>query len=137
MGFEKFKRPLDVRTASDSDILTGRTKFAVGTATSAGTLGSKEGFFSLESTSTGDAAGLVFELPAMSTAGGDLLGLSVGVVGATSAPLNIVATTDATFDGTNDVMLLGSSNSGAIMVSLSTARWLILGVSDATFAATT
>ena len=126
MGFEKEQRPV---TRQDT------RHHAIVSATSDQTLAGTLGIFSLESTSTGDDDGAIFTLNAPKAR--DEMILVAAVVAATSAPINVVASTGVTFDGTLDVLELTSSGAGCTLIALSTSRWQITGNFGATLVAAT
>ena len=126
MGFTKEFNPV---TRQDT------RHHAIASATSDQTLTGTLGLFSLESTSTGDDTGAIFTLNDPKV--GDEMMLIAAVVAATSAPINVVASTGFTFDGTLDVLELTSSGAGCTLLALSTNRWQLTGNFGATLVATT
>lgn len=147
MGIEYFKRPLrtvagrGTAFGAKGDVRAGRSQFdeltaLVTSATSVGTLGPRA-VVALNSTSTG--APDVYTLAAPSTGGGDFFSVTVEALGSSSdAPQHINASSsNVTFDGANDMLVLSTAGAGASMYSLSSSRWLIIGNFNATFAAST
>ena len=125
MGLNKRQRP---------DFLRDNSRIELTSATSAQTLGF--GNYSLESTSTAADTGIVYTLTAPQVIG-DTQVLVAHTVGATSAGIQLIASTGATFDGTLDVIDMYSPGSGVTIVAQSTTKWGISGGHLITLAAAT
>lgn len=134
MGFDKMKRPLDMRTASDPDFVFDTQRQAVTTSTAASTSLGPTGVFAVETTSTG--APTVYTLADPEP--GDRLSLMISAMQSSSdAPFHfnlgdlIGPATSA------DMIVLTTQGSGISLIAMSTARWGTDGNQGATFSTST
>ena len=134
MGFQKMKRPLDLRTGADPDFVFDSSRQTITTSTAASTDLGPRGAFAVETTSTG--APVVYDLAGPQP--GDRLSLMVSAMQSSSdAPFhfnlgNVVAPATSA-----DMITLSTQGSGVSLHALSTGRWLIDGNQGATFSTST
>ena len=135
MGFKKEKRPLDLRSGGDPDIMFDTIRETVVPTTGGSTSLGPRGVFSITSTSTG-AVGLTFDV-ATDFEAGDRLSLMIDSIPGTPTPHKIrfgtatVAATSAT------AVHLSSNGAGIRLIAISTSRWLTDGNQGATFSTST
>ena len=134
MGYEVFKRPLDMRTRGDPDFWFDTHRQTVTRSTAASTDLGPRGAFALETTSTG--APVVYDLADPQP--GDRLTLMVSAMQSSSdAPFHFNLGTLSGPATSADMVVLSSQGAGVSLHALSTARWLTDGNAGATFSTST
>lgn len=154
MGFKKFKRPLDLRTAASTDqkfdVLEGTTGGYVASAqyqrrgitqsTAASTALSARGVIELGTSSTSAAGNWILTAPA---AAGEEIKVVVKLNGSTfGVTVNASTGTAVTFGAVADttgqirVGLPGVLGNNFSAVALSTSQWLVTGHTGAVFSTT-
>ena len=135
MGFDKFKRPIDARTASALDVKfdTFRETFVATTGPS--TSFGPRGVFSFTSTSTG-AVGHVFDIAADFKAG-DRLTLMIDATTGSTTPWHFKFGSATVAASSADRLVMSTVGSGVSLIAISTSRWLVTGNVGATFSTST
>ncbi len=134
MGFFKHKRPVDLRTASDPDVLFDTQRQNVTVSTAASTALGPRGAFAFESTSTG--APVVYDIP--SPKKGDRLSLMVNLTASSSVAPYHFNLGDFLAPATSaDMIVLSTNGAGISLIAISTAAWLTDGNQGATFSTST
>ena len=144
MGFQKFKRPLDVRTASTlPDVKLDLAQFdglqftpsRMASATSAGATLSWGRFYGLATTSTGGSP-TVMSLAASSS--GDCIFICANSISSSSSPVKVKAsTTGQTFDGTNDALSFSYNYQSAIVAAGTSGKLFLVAGSSALLSTST
>lgn len=135
MGFDKMKRPLDIRTGHDVDFLFDTARQGVTATTADSTSLGPRGQFAFASTSTG-AAGPVFDI-ATDFKTGDELVLMIDAAGGTTTPWHFNFGSATVAASSADMLVMSTVGAGVTLVALSTSRWLVKGNQGATFSTST
>lgn len=124
MGFQWFKRPLDLRTAGDPDIKYGTSQTQMNSQAAASTAFPTRGVWGVTNTST-DETPLVHTLKAPEA--GDHLVVAVEALATSSSPIHINGGTALFDDSSADMITLSSAGAGVQLVASSSGRWLVAG----------
>ena len=134
MGFQVFKRPMNMRTRGDPDFIFDSVRQTVTISTAASTALGPRGAFAVETTSTG--APVVYDIPAPKA--GDRISLMVSAMQSSSdAPFHFNLGTLSGPATSADMVVLSSQGAGISLIALSTSRWLTDGNAGATFSTST
>ena len=134
MGFDRKKRPLDLRTGSDPDFLFDTVRQGATVSTAASTSLGPRGAFALETTSTGAPTVYTLADPKV----GDRLSLMVSAMQSSSdAPFHFNLGTLLGPATSADMVVLSTQGAGISLHAISTARWLTDGNQGATFSTST
>lgn len=134
MGFQKFKRPIDMRTGGDPDFRFDTCQQTIVPSTAASTSLGPRGAFALNTTSTGTP--VVYTLAAPTC--GDRLSLMADSLASSSdAPFHINTGGPTVGASSADMISLSTVGAGISLIAVSTSRWLVDGAFNAAVSTST